>query len=97
MRKCAACHAELPPQAQGRPRKFWRACVPSVREAGREAVMAAWRRLNPERLAQYNAARRKHPHVEPTGGGGHRRADHPPPRNPDLTFRTHSGAPLRRE
>jgi hypothetical protein len=56
-RTCALCTAPLPVQTgRGRPRKYCAGCVPSKSAAGR-----AWREANPERVAAFNAARRKGP------------------------------------
>lgn len=52
---CSACNAPIPPNPRGRPRKYCRDCVPPG--SGR-AAMVAWRAVNPERVAAYNAARR---------------------------------------
>lgn len=56
-RRCRACNAAIPPSTgRGRPRKFCTACVPP----GAGAVgSAAWRAVNPERVAAYNDGRRK--------------------------------------
>jgi hypothetical protein len=54
---CRACNAPIPPNpGPGRPRKYCITCVPP----GAGAVgSAAWRAVNPESVADYNAARRK--------------------------------------
>jgi hypothetical protein len=56
-RRCRACNAPIQPNlGRGRPRKFCKTCVPP----GAGAVgAAAWRAVNPERVAAYNTARRK--------------------------------------
>jgi hypothetical protein len=56
-RRCLACMAPIPPHpAAGRPRKFCTTCVPPVPGA---VGSAAWRAVNPKRVADYNDGRRK--------------------------------------
>ena len=56
-RRCRACKAPIPPHpAAGRPRKFCTTCVPPVPGA---VGSAAWRAVNPKRVAAYNDGRRK--------------------------------------
>ena len=56
-RRCRACKRLIPPHpSAGRPRIFCVACVPPGAGA---AGTAAWRAVNPERVAAYNAARRR--------------------------------------
>jgi hypothetical protein len=55
-RRCRACKAAIGASgsARGRPRVYCVACVPPGAGGA-----AAWRAVNPERVAAYNTARRK--------------------------------------
>ncbi len=48
---CAACGTNFAYEGRGRPRRYCRECVPP-------GTTNAWRAANPQRVAQYNAARR---------------------------------------
>jgi predicted nucleic acid-binding Zn ribbon protein len=64
MTACAHCHAEIPPHVgKGRPRLYCTSCLPPG--SGGPSI-AAWRRLNPQKVADYNVARQLGP-----GGRGH--------------------------
>lgn len=56
---CQACGRDLPKQGRGRPRKWCEDCSPSVAKAGKAATVAAWRRLNADKVAERNQSRRR--------------------------------------
>lgn len=56
-RFCEACGAGIG-QSRGRPRRWCSSCSPAVSVAGRAGAAAAWRALNPERVAAHNSDRR---------------------------------------
>lgn len=60
-RRCRACNRLIPPHPlAGRPRKFCTTCrVPTTCVSPGAVGSAAWRAVNPQRVAAFNDDRRK--------------------------------------